>query len=358
MPSDISSWVFTNSPSNWSTSSGGWSGNPWGVRGTGGGTGTGGGYGGGGGGGYAPGTLPGAPGTGGSGTPYGRVPQVPDPAAVLRSSIRANLGAFGDIEGLARRTNTLSTDEMQRALETSLPGYADTVSSAMGNIASNLRGEIDPGVLGLFQQDAAERGIGTGLSGSPNIDSNYLTNVLRNRLALQAQGQNQLNARVGATPLAPQFNPSSFFVTPAQQFQAQTAANIAAAAPDPAAAAAAARDALNAGARFGAGIGGGGGSGAYRMPSFGGLYGANTPTSPGVVVGQSPAGGSVIGGVEYPAGTTPSDISTQDWYSSINWTPPPQEYMGPSAYSYSGGTPMADVGVEEGWWDPYYGYMG
>lgn len=341
MPQDIAGWTFTNNPQ-W----GGYDRASWdtGVARPAVGVG-----GGGGGGGYSYGNLIGSPGTSGSGTPYGTVPQVPDPAVSLRRAQETAITALPGLEDLAKQLNTFQQGQIQTGLETALPGYAGATGTAMGNIASNLRGEIPADVMRQFQQDAAERGVGTGLPGAGVIDSGYLTNVLRNRLALQSQGQTQLNQRVGATPLAKPWDPSSFFITPAQMFQAQSAANIASAAPDPAAAAAAARQALQQGAQFGAGIGGGGGSGAFRFPGVG--YGNDMVEGPGTIVAPSTGTGTMIGGTLYPQGGGPTENLGANWQNWVSGLGGPTTTGGGSYYAGD----QAGYGGGEDWFDYFLG---
>ena len=88
---------------------------------------------------------------------------------------------------------------------------------------------------------------------APNANAALLQATLRTTNQLQNLGQNQLSQAVARTPVGPQFNPASQYISTNDWQQAQMAANLYASAPIPAQAAAANLNALRSGVNAGRG---------------------------------------------------------------------------------------------------------
>lgn len=242
--------------------------------------------------------------------------------------------AYGGIPNLppyATDTTKMVGTDIQANLLKNLPNYMGMVGADVGNITSNLAGQLPSDVIGLMQQQAAERGIATGTPGSPNTNAAYLRALGLTSLQLQQLGHSQLTEAMQRTPV--------------QQTQ-ETAVTrdlgperaIYAAAPVPGAAA---RQALiNAqmgmqeGRRYAGGIGGyGGGVGGYGAARAGAAPVTATP---------SPDYGFVPGGGR--TGYFPEEV---DPYTALRAFP--VSYGGGGAGTgtyYSGENPTS-------WLDPY-----
>lgn len=185
---------------------------------------------------------------------YGAVPTVPNPLTTASQSILGNIGNLASLYGLTTGTAGASAAGAQQQYLQNLPGYAGLTSAASQNIASDLAGHISPDVVNQLSQLAAERGVGFG-GGSPNANAALMAALGKTSMGLQQQGQQELTAAIGRTPVGPAFNPASFLVSPEQQQQAGMAANLYASAPNPTLAAQAAESAANRGINTGLGLG-------------------------------------------------------------------------------------------------------
>lgn len=94
-------------------------------------------------------------------------------------------------------------------VNTALGGYP-----GFANIQSNLAGTLAPDVKRNIYQAAAERGIGIGSYGSPNVDANLLRSIGLTSADLQARGQQELTSAIGALP---RFDLGSQYVAPSEQ---------------------------------------------------------------------------------------------------------------------------------------------
>ena len=215
---------------------------------------------------------------------YGAVPQIPNPIATAGQATTGNIGNLAGLYGLAGPVNQFNTLQAAKGLATNLPGYQSMIGQSSGNILSHLEGVIPSDVLEQIKQTAAERGISTGLGGSANANTALLRALGLTSMGLQSQGEQELSGAIQRTPTAQLFNPASFFVTPQQQQEAQTAAATMAGAPNPAQAAAAAQAAVQSGFKTGYGN-----VPAPALPSYN--WKSNTASSD-----PFPQGGEVAGG--------------------------------------------------------------
>lgn len=191
--------------------------------------------------GVAPGSLPGAPGLGGS-TAAGRIPQVPDPTATAGSAIAGNLANLAKLRQLFNRTSAAVgvTPEM--------------TSAETRNINSLLN---PPAQFVDIDRLSAEAGTGTGLAGSPSAFARGYRMTRDEQLRERLLGSQLLGQRVNrANQILPL---QQFMQTPEGRQIWQNFANTVAAGADPEEAfqraMALAREGLNRG--FNAGYGGG-----------------------------------------------------------------------------------------------------
>jgi len=181
---------------------------------------------------------------------YGGVPAVPDPTSSAATAIGGNLGNLAQLYSLATGTGEASAAGARSQYQANLPMYDSLTTARSQNIASNLAGQVNPDVLSLMAQQAAERGVGFGPD-SPNSSAAYLRALGMTSTGLQNLGQQQLGQAIATTPTGPAFDPSRFLVSPEMQQQAQYGANVMTAAPIPSYAARAAENAARRGMREG-----------------------------------------------------------------------------------------------------------
>lgn len=251
---------------------------------------------------------------------YGGVPTVPSPEESLAQSLYGTQQNLGGLYGLAGQTNQFNAAQAAGQYQANLPLYGPMTQQASSDIYSNLQGQLPADVIQQMQQRAAERGVQTGTAGSPNQDAAYLRAIGLTSLDLENLGQQQLSQAVARTPTGPLFDPSKFYITPADQSQAQLLANIYAAAPNPTLAAENALRLAQQGLRAGQGAGSGGVGGANFLGGGAGTTPSGpafTPTGANVTVpgtGPSPGAGAQTG---YPAPTPSAYSSWQSWFNSL-----------------------------------------
>ena len=165
---------------------------------------------------------------------YGGKYQVPDPGNTAGAAIAGNTGNLGALEGLDLGSNAISAMGAAEPYQMNLPGYSSMLQSASGNVGQELSGQLPQDVQNQIATSAAERGISTGQgAGSPNDNAALLSSLGLNSLEMQNMGMQGFGQLMQQTPVGPQFNPSTMYVTPEQQQAAQLAANEEAAAPQP-----------------------------------------------------------------------------------------------------------------------------
>lgn len=117
--------------------------------------------------------------------PYGYTPQY---------------GGIPNLPKYVTDTQTMTGTDKQAEMIKNLPGYQAMAGADTGNIQSNLAGKVAPDVLQLLQQQAAERGVGSGVGGAPNTDAAYLRALGLTSLQLQQLGHTQLTEAMQRTP--------------------------------------------------------------------------------------------------------------------------------------------------------------
>lgn len=257
--------------------------------------------------------LIGAAPTLGSGTPWGQVPQVPNPITSGNLAITGDIGNLPSLTDLASQVNQFNTGQAIAPYIANLPGYQGMVAQSSQNIGNLLQGNVPPDVLRLLQQQAAERGVGRGISGSPNEMAAYLQALGLTSLGLQHQGEGELTQAIGRTPTAPMFNVANFLTTPNEEQAARMAANMYSAAPDPGLQAQALMDLFR---QFQQSFSGGGGFGLGGTPSLG-THGPQLPnaTYPPATVSS---GGGGAGGPPSQGYAPPSSVQS---FPSGQFTP-------------------------------------
>lgn len=163
----------------------------------------------------------------------GGIPAPASPQATQGASIGGNLDVLSQIYQLATGTGTASGAGGAANLNAALPGATGALGNEVNLATSELGGNIDQPTINNLEQLAAERGVSTGSIGSPNSTAALMQALGRTTQGTEQLGVQNLTSAIGSAPVGPQFNPSSLFVSPEQQQQAQTYANTLAAAPIP-----------------------------------------------------------------------------------------------------------------------------
>jgi hypothetical protein len=164
---------------------------------------------------------------------YGGTPTVPSPGGTQTGAVNNNLAILSALYGLAGGAGGASATGAGSQFDTNLPGWRTAAATSLGNTQSLLQGQIPKDVQAVLNEQIAERGIQSGIPGSPNVDTNALVKYLGTSLGLQQQGEQNLSAAMARTPQGPQFNPASMFLDPSTQQGWQWLANMLGAAPVP-----------------------------------------------------------------------------------------------------------------------------
>lgn len=98
-------------------------------------------------------------------------------------------------------TSTVKGTDVQAELIKNLPNYQAMLGQDVANIQANLAGQVAPDVMSLLQQQAAERGVSTGMGGAPNVNAAYLQALGLTSLQLKQLANQQLTAAMGRTPI-------------------------------------------------------------------------------------------------------------------------------------------------------------
>lgn len=168
---------------------------------------------------------------------YGGKPNVPNPGATASAAIGENIGNLGSLYQLGAGASNFAENQLISNYNAAIPDYSALALQSSKNIGSELQGALPDDVVSTIINRAAERGIMTGTSGSPNENAALVRALGLTSLDLTGRGESELSGAVARSPIAQPFDISRMFVTPEQQQEAAMAANIYAAAPNPAAAA-------------------------------------------------------------------------------------------------------------------------
>jgi hypothetical protein len=210
--------------------------------------------------------------------------------------LRGDAGTLGYVNRIAGGIDTGGINTLATATQGAVPG-----------LTARLHGELPSDVINQIMQQAAERGIatGTGFRGADYLKALGLTS-----LGVSTQAAGELESQIGRAPL---IDPNRLIVTPEQQQEAQTAANIYQSAPIPSAAAGAAIGNAQMGLRQGMGA----------VPTFsgGGAYGMRDalgfPITPDAGSFQDVPQTAAYGALNPTAPTSPSTFNWADYARSI-----------------------------------------
>lgn len=155
-------------------------------------------------------------------------PQTYKPPTLAESqaaSVAGNRAVLPEAERLGSEINRYNQDELLKALRGAIPGYDELVAGISGNIASGLKGEIPDDVSDAVQNSAAARALaggygGSGMSGNLVARDLGLTSYGISQKALDSAQRWLVTGSQALT--APRFDVSRAFVSPVEQFRADT----------------------------------------------------------------------------------------------------------------------------------------
>ena len=122
-----------------------------------------------------PGNLIGTGGTGGFlGSIYGRIPGVANPTSSAAVATAGDIGDLTQIANLTQGADTISAAGAELPFNMNLPDYEGMLTSATGNVSSELEGKVPQDVIDQLSQSSAERGVATGQGGgSPDTNAAF-----------------------------------------------------------------------------------------------------------------------------------------------------------------------------------------
>lgn len=168
---------------------------------------------------------------------YGGKPLVPNPTTTASSAISGDIGNLGKLYQLGTGVSNYGENQLTANYNAAIPNYSALATQSSANIGSELKGELPDDVVRQIINQAAERGIATGTSNSPNAGASLLSHFLGTSLDMTNLGERNLSGAVARSPIAQPFDISRMLVNPEQAQEAQMMSNIYASAPNPAAAA-------------------------------------------------------------------------------------------------------------------------
>lgn len=137
-------------------------------------------------------------------------------------AINENISSLPQLENLASQTNQFGAEQIQKLLAQVIPGYQSLTSNAVGTIESELSGKVPTDVSEAIQSSDAAQALTGGFGGSGMLGHLTARDLGLTSLNLTQQGLNSAESwirQMDAITMPSQFNISSMFVTPQQQFQ-------------------------------------------------------------------------------------------------------------------------------------------
>lgn len=137
-------------------------------------------------------------------------------------AIASNTASLPALETLGSQINNFNQQQLTALLQQTIPGYTALTTDASKNIDAMLKGDIPTDVAAAVQDSAAARSLtggfgGSGLSGNLTARDLGLTSLdLINRGISTAQNWLSTMASIATSK---QFDVTSMFITPQQQFQ-------------------------------------------------------------------------------------------------------------------------------------------
>ena len=147
-----------------------------------------------------------------------------NPGVEAGRAIRGNIQRFGDVSKLGSEVNAFNQSELEKMLESAMPGYKNLVGGIASKIGGFLNGEIPKDVSDAIGRNSAWQSMSGGYGGS-----GMGRNLVARDLGLTSLQMMEKGVDVGSRWLAtargaltaPQFDVGNMFLTPAQQIAAK-----------------------------------------------------------------------------------------------------------------------------------------
>ena len=152
------------------------------------------------------------------------VPNAPsiDLNALGSDTTAANAQTFEGAKQLASDYNDFMRQQLQKSLQSNIPGYSNLTNQLSQNLSAQLRGELSTSDLAATQRSSAAQALGLGVSGSQAGAGLSARNIGLRQYQIQQAAQSQtpgyLSSMAGITRSA-QFDPASMFLSPMQRAQ-------------------------------------------------------------------------------------------------------------------------------------------
>lgn len=148
-----------------------------------------------------------------------------DQSSPLGSAYQAqpfNLGQSGNLTQLSDLINSINRNAQTQNLQARIPNAPALEAQSSANIGSELQGQLPQDVMNLLGQQAAERGVGTGIGAdSQNASAAYLRALGQTSLQQEQLGQQNLTSAYARNPAAPLFDTGSQVISPLNLAQIQ-----------------------------------------------------------------------------------------------------------------------------------------
>jgi hypothetical protein len=138
------------------------------------------------------------------------------------SAIGANQASLPALENLATGVNTFNQQQLTELFNNIMPGFSNMSSKVMENISNELSGKLPSDVAGNIQSSAAAQALTGGFGGSGLAGNMTAKDLGISSLQLMGQGQSSLESwtsMIDKMFMPGQFNISSMFVNPQQEFE-------------------------------------------------------------------------------------------------------------------------------------------
>lgn len=163
------------------------------------------------------------------GSLFAEKPKVPefrpiDTTKEQGKAVAGNLKNFTDISQLASGVNTFNQAELNRMMESAVPGYRNMLTGIGDKISGFLKGEIPSDVADQIGRSAAFRALSGGFGGSGMARNLVARDLGLTSLQLIEKGidaGSRWIATARQNAVAPAFDVTSMFITPQQRIQTQ-----------------------------------------------------------------------------------------------------------------------------------------
>lgn len=141
------------------------------------------------------------------------------PFSNLTSMTPSGSLATRDPFDLSGMTNQFMIGQTMAPYLANIPGFMQRIGQQSKIAGEQMSGMVGSDVVNHIIQSGAERGILTGMPGSPANSASWLRALGLTSMGLQQQGFQNMGALIGQMPVPEVFNPASLFVP--ERFAAQ-----------------------------------------------------------------------------------------------------------------------------------------